>query len=52
VSHHLRVLKDAGVVRSEKMGQEVYYWLDRPRIVDTLRQLADAIDACCGPAAT
>jgi Bacterial regulatory protein, arsR family. len=52
VSHHLRVLKDAGVVRSEEMGQEVYYLLDRLRIVDTLRQLADAIDACCCPAAT
>lgn len=52
VSHHLRVLKDAGVVRSEKVGQEVFYWLDRAVIVDTLRRLAAAIDACCLPAAT
>lgn len=25
VSHHLRILKDAGLVRSDKRGKEVYY---------------------------
>ena len=29
VSHHLRVLKEAGVVRSERRGTWVYYALDR-----------------------
>ncbi|MGZ6267290.1 MAG: ArsR/SmtB family transcription factor [Candidatus Limnocylindrales bacterium] len=47
VSHHLRVLKDAGAVAGEKVGQEVYYSLDRTRVVDVLRQLASEIDACC-----
>ncbi len=42
ISHHLKVLKDAGVLDSEKVGQEVYYWLERERIVATLRALADA----------
>jgi ArsR family transcriptional regulator len=42
ISHHLKVLKDAGVLDSEKVGQEVYYWLERDRIVATLRALADA----------
>ncbi len=28
VSHHLRVLRDAGVLRSEKAGREVYFWPD------------------------
>ena len=42
ISHHLKVLKDAGVLASEKVGQEVYYWLERERIVATLRALADA----------
>lgn len=49
VSHHLRVLKDAGAVIPDKVGQEVYYSLDRPRIVDALRQLAAEIEACCPP---
>ena len=47
VSHHLRVLKDAGAVAAEKVGQQVYYSLDRGRVVDALRQLAFEIEACC-----
>ena len=41
ISHHLKVLKDAGVLDSEKVGQEVYYWLERDHIVASLRALAD-----------
>ncbi len=41
ISHHLKVLKDAGMVDSEKIGQEVYYWIERDRILDGLRELAD-----------
>src|SRR6185503_14341100 len=44
ISHHLKVLKTAGIVRSEKVGQKVYYWLDRERLVAGLRELADAIE--------
>ncbi len=47
VSHHLRVLKDAGAVTADKVGQEVYYSLDRERVVEALRQLAAEIEACC-----
>jgi ArsR family transcriptional regulator, arsenate/arsenite/antimonite-responsive transcriptional repressor len=47
ISHHLKVLKDAGVVRPEKTGQEVYYHLERGHIVSGLRQLADDIERCC-----
>ena len=49
ISHHLKVLKDAGVVHNEKVGQEVHYWLDSERIVEDLRALAGAIEACCPP---
>jgi len=47
ISHHLKVLKDAGVLRSEKSGQEVYYWLDCERVVVGLRALADKIERNC-----
>ncbi len=47
VSHHLKVLKDAGIVRSEKNGQEIYYRLDRDVIVAGLRSIADEIESCC-----
>lgn len=47
VSHHLKVLKDAGVVRSERHGQEVHYQVDRDALVSTLRAVADSIERCC-----
>ncbi|MDR3574315.1 MAG: metalloregulator ArsR/SmtB family transcription factor [Anaerolineaceae bacterium] len=47
ISHHLKVLKDAGIVLSEKSGQEIYYRLDRVRIVIGLRLIADTIENCC-----
>src|SRR6266496_3634033 len=42
ISHHLKVLKDAGVVRSEKSGQEIFYWLDFERVVLALRALTNS----------
>jgi len=38
------VLKDAGIVHREKSGQEVYYRIDRQRIVAALRALADKLE--------
>ena len=49
VSHHLKVLKDAGIVRSEKIGQEIYYRLDAGRVIAGLRHIADTIENCCPP---
>ena len=37
VSHHLDVLKRAGLVKSDKRGREVYYSFDREAIIE-----------CCG----
>src|SRR5499427_4216938 len=39
VSHHLRVLRDAGVLESEKVGKEVYFWPD----ADAVRSALDAV---------
>jgi len=49
VSRHLRVLRDAGIVVAEKRGKEVFYSVRYDELARTLRQLADAIDACCPP---
>jgi DNA-binding transcriptional ArsR family regulator len=37
VSHHLRVLREAGVLRSEKVGKEVWFWLDKAHLEGSLR---------------
>jgi DNA-binding transcriptional ArsR family regulator len=39
VAHHLRVLREAGVLRSEKTGREVYFWPD----ADAVRLALDAV---------
>ncbi|MES2771279.1 MAG: metalloregulator ArsR/SmtB family transcription factor [Pseudomonadota bacterium] len=30
VSHHLKVLRDAAVLLSEKKGKEIYFWINQP----------------------
>jgi len=39
VSHHLKVLRESGWVRSERRGSNVWYWL-RPEAVARFRQIA------------
>ncbi len=46
-SRHLSLLRDAGVLESERRGKEVRYKVCCTRIVGTLRSIADAIEACC-----
>jgi ArsR family transcriptional regulator len=46
VSHHLKVLRDAGLVESEKHRQWTYYRL-RPGVLEELSGRVDEITACC-----
>jgi ArsR family transcriptional regulator len=36
VSHHLKLLKDSGVLESEKVGKEVYFWINKPFLEESL----------------
>ena len=36
VSHHLKILKAANVLASEKVGKEVYYWVDKAFLEESL----------------
>ena len=36
VSHHLKLLRESGVLQSEKQGKEVYYWVDRAFLEEAL----------------
>lgn len=49
VSHHLKVLKTAGVVEGRKAGQEVLYELNRERVASELRRLADLVQSKTHP---
>jgi ArsR family transcriptional regulator, arsenate/arsenite/antimonite-responsive transcriptional repressor len=46
ISHHLKVLKDAHVLKSEKRAQEVYYWLDFASVSQRLREVIQVLEAC------
>jgi DNA-binding transcriptional ArsR family regulator len=43
VSHHLKVLRDAGVLQSEKVGKEVYFWIDKEFVIDAMQTVVDYI---------
>ena len=49
VSRHLTILRQAGIVRSEKRGKEVFYQVQFTPFIRTLRGIADALEACCPP---
>jgi len=36
VSHHLKLLREAQVLRSEKVGKEVFYWVDKEFLEQSL----------------
>ncbi len=46
VSHHLGILRRAGLLRVRKAGREVYYRLDKPRITATLNGLVESLTCC------
>ena len=40
VSHHLKVLREAGILSSKKEGKEVYYWVNRAQLLAALETVA------------
>ena len=45
VSHHLRVLRDAGVLQSEKIGKEVWYRQDPEAVRKALSTVLQYLDS-------
>ena len=45
VSHHLKVLRLAGVLCSEKKGTQVYYWVNREAVADALSNVLTYVQA-------
>lgn len=43
VSHHLKILREAGVLESHKEGKEVYFWINKAYLQETLRNVLDYI---------
>jgi len=43
VSHHLKILRDAGVLLSEKRGKEVHFWINKDFLVDAMETVVTFI---------
>jgi DNA-binding transcriptional ArsR family regulator len=39
ISHHLKVLRQAGVLSSEKTAKEVYFWIEKEKVGDVMRRV-------------
>lgn len=44
VSHHLKILREAGVLNSRKEGKEVYFWLNKDFLRETLASVLDYLE--------
>ncbi|MDM5317802.1 metalloregulator ArsR/SmtB family transcription factor [Fictibacillus sp. b24] len=47
VSHHLKILREAGLVGTEKKGKEIFYFLTLDQTVVQLKQLISIIEDEC-----
>jgi ArsR family transcriptional regulator, arsenate/arsenite/antimonite-responsive transcriptional repressor len=45
VSHHLKILRQAGVLESEKLGTEVYFWINKRLLVGTFSSVLEYVRA-------
>lgn len=43
VSHHLKILREAGALGSEKIGKEVYFWIEKKNILAALKGVQDYV---------
>ncbi len=41
VSHHLKILHESGVLASEKIGKEVWFWINRGPLETSLGNVLD-----------
>lgn len=47
ISHHLKVLKQAGIVDNKKNGTENYYFLTLKQPIEILKDLITSIESSC-----
>ena len=45
VSHHLKIMREAGVLGSEKIGKEVWFWIERDALRQALLDVTDYLES-------
>lgn len=51
ISQHLKVLKNVGIVKAQRMGNHVHYRLDLQRVASLRDEITDLMD-CASPTCT
>jgi predicted transcriptional regulator len=44
VTHHLKILHQSGALQSEKIGKEVYFWVDKSVMVNAIKLVLNYIE--------
>jgi DNA-binding transcriptional ArsR family regulator len=44
VTHHLKLLKQSGALKSEKIGKEVFFWIDKQPMVENIQAVLTYIE--------
>jgi DNA-binding transcriptional ArsR family regulator len=47
ISHHLKILKQAGIINNKKKGTENYYFLTIKSAIEDVRDLCNLIEQTC-----
>ena len=44
VTHHLKILHNSGALQSEKIGKEVFFWVNKPHIMIKIQNVLNYIE--------
>jgi len=44
VSHHLKILRDSSVLCSEKIGKEVFFWINKSFLTETFASVSNYLN--------
>ena len=47
ISHHLNLMRRAGLLNSRKSGKEVYYSFNKEYVLSLINSMTDLIKTCC-----
>lgn len=43
VTHHLKVLQQSGALKSEKIGKEVFFWVNKAQMIEAIENVLNYI---------
>ncbi|MBU4227916.1 metalloregulator ArsR/SmtB family transcription factor [bacterium] len=47
ISHHLNLMKRAGLLNARKEGREIYYSFNKPYVTELMQSILNNLKTCC-----